>query len=266
MRENGEHMDHVHSHDAMAQEYWGREQKALDAIYSGGIQKYAEGLSADFIKAFDLRSRTIRCIDEGIVQDGISLAGSGVLLKESVALGILAHAHADGVTAHEGCGAVQLALKNAGKDPAEGDAYAQEWAKQLAEKAGLPYKGFIRLADMARPPEMHVARTVYYDGTGRLALSGAPGFPRGFIISRKYIAGHAIDELKVAISIAMGAHGFGERITEEQPLLVVPIGSSGNGALGVEDLHREAVEGSKEWGRRVRVDALNVPAHVLSGQ
>jgi hypothetical protein len=266
MRGHTEHMDHQHDHHELAQEYWAREQAALDAIYSGGMQKYAESLP-DLSKAFDLKSRTIRCIDEGIKQDGISLAGSGILLDESEVLGTIAHAHADGITCHEGCGAVALALKKAGKDPADADKVAQEWASQLAVRAGIPYKGFIRLADMARPPEMHIARTIYYDGTGRLALSGAPELPKGFIISRKYTNRHyAEHEIKVAIDIAMGDHGFGQLITEDQPLVIIPIAAVGRGELDADRLRQEVENASVGFGGRVRIDGLTVSEDVFDAE
>jgi len=259
-------MDHKHDHHALVQEYWAREQAAMDAIYSGGVQKYAESLP-DLSRAFDLQSRTIRCIDEGIEADGISLAGSGILLDESEVLDTIMHAHADGITCHEGCGAVALALKKAGRDPADADMVAQEWASQLAVRAGIPYKGFIRLADMARPPEMHIARTIYYDGTGRLALSGAPELPRGFIISRKYTNRHyAEHEIKVAIDIAMGDHGFGELITEDQPLVIVPVAVAGEGELGADHLRHEIENASRDFGGRVRIDDLTVSEDVLGAE
>jgi hypothetical protein len=172
-------------------------------------------------KMFAPKDTYVRCVDEGC-PGGIHMAGSGVLnpnweadLKGKVS----------GVYSHEGCGAVGLYIQAQKIKTDDPNAVADAEAKKVAEKLGVPYLGRIKAADMARPPAVHTARAIYYDGTGKLDASQLAGMPQGFHITRKILSdpAYAKAELDVCIGIAMGDHGFGELFTGKTPLYVVPV-------------------------------------------
>jgi hypothetical protein len=192
---------------------WGRISAA------GGFSSYAAALDGASA-AFTPTDRSVRCIDER-VPGGINIAGSGILLEENTLLARLRDAHADGVFSHAECGAAKLYANKAGLDPTRADEYGKEFATRIAAKLGVPYRGHLDVS----PSGLHIARAAYYDGTGSFDPTRHAGLPPGFVVSRRYHdVGYALDEIRVALSIAFGDHGFGDRFSGAEPFHLVAIG------------------------------------------
>lgn len=234
---------HHGDHHVDREEHWNQENGLFKAIYKAGIPHYFNELP-NIRNAFDLGDRTVRCIDEG-TPGGLHIAGSGILLNPERASGIFKRAQADGVTSHKECGAAALAFA---KLPPEeqakygnAEAYGVQFAQALARHAHVPYKG--HLVDLERPSGLHTARIIYYDGTGRFNCNSVPGLPKGFVISRRFLpSAYAKEEVKVAIEIALGSHGFGSHITKEAPLVIVAIGDPDDDKFSLFNVNSEILE------------------------
>jgi hypothetical protein len=178
------------------------------------------------------------------------------------AVAFVNRANPDAITSHEGCGAAAMAAKEKGLDPAE---YAVAWAKELAEKTGKPYAGHISAAEMARPAAFHNARVTYYDGTGTFNASQHPELPAGFHVSRRYDkAEYAKTEAAVSFSIATGAHGFGDLITDESPMYLVAVGEEGDGEFSTAALTKELEAVAAHVGSRAKVIGFTRPKAAMA--
>ncbi len=247
------------------EEYWQDSQNIFSEIYKSGIKKYLRKVPA-LKKAFLLHDYSVRCIDEG-TPGGIHIAGSGILLstkekktelKKVVAE--LKRAGVDGVYSHEGCGAAKLYAETIMKEPDKDRGYAIDWAKELSTIIDVPYKGHI--AELARPKEFHNARIIYYDGSGKFDPFKIKEIPDGFIISRYYLdQKYSKEELKIAISIALGHHGFGNKFTKDSPLIIAPIEGSENKTLylSLRQLETEVKDVSLQFGERIFVKGFKEP-------
>lgn len=255
-----EHMPEHHetAHHADPQEAWKKQKHLFEAMRDQGVQAYMESLP-EIERAFQLEDRCVRCIDEG-TPGGVHAAGSCILMDEAAALRFLKESDADGVTSHEGCGAAALYAKAHGMDVATSDDIGKKWAQEIAEKAGLPYKGHIAASEMSRPADLHHARVAYYDGTGSFDPSRVPGLPPGFVFSRRYAtAEQGKKEMNVSVGIATGGHGYGALITSEDPFYLIPVGSSDDPAFSVDALSAELEEIAQTSGGRVRISGFTRP-------
>ncbi len=217
---------------------------------------YVDTLS-NLNEAFVLSDRSIRCIDEGCC-GGLRMAGSGILYQgqaESALTG-----KADGVYSHEECGAAALYAKLNSLNPDNADQYGIEWAKNLADKLGVPYKGHIGIDNMVRPSGKHIAQVTYYDGSGQFEPSRLKSLPPGFVISRSLLdAEYAKQELRVSINIALGEHGLGKRFIPLTPFIIVPIGNPDDDKLSLDILTQEARSIAKAFNGRVVVNGFTAP-------
>jgi flagellar FliL protein len=175
-------------------------------------------------RALELKDTHLRCIDEGC-PGGLHMAGSGCLYEKAAED---LKGRISGIYTHDGCGAAKLYVESKQIKTDDPDAVADAEAKKLAAKLGVPFLGRIKAAQMTRPPALHDARALYYDGTGKLDPSQLPGLPKGFVVSRKHISdpGYALTESEVAIGIARGDHGFGELFTPAAPFYLVAVGGT----------------------------------------
>lgn len=256
---------HMEEHAKGLGEYWTESQELFSKIYKTGVRKYLETLPI-LSEGFRLEDHSVRCIDEG-TPGGIHVAGSGILLsasdkKEQLEQLVeeLVGAGADGVYSHEGCGAAKLYAETVMGNLDGAKDYAVEWAKKLALRLDAPYKGHI--TDLARPKEFHNARIAYYDGSGKFDPFKIKEIPDGFIISRYYLdSEYAREELKIALSIAFGHHGFGDKFTKDNPFIIVPIEKfvTKRKDISLSDLEREAREISAVYGDRVIVEGIREP-------
>jgi len=207
--------------------------------------------------AFVLNDRSIRCIDEGC-RGGLRLAGSGILCQDDAEAALAGKV--DGVYSHEECGAAALYARQSGLDSGKSDQYGIEWAQELAQRLGVPYKGHIGIGEMSRPSGLHIAQVTYYDGSGCFDPSRLEDLPPGFVISRSLLeAEYAKQELAVSVNIALGSHGLGERFTPQRPFIIVPIGSPNDDSLALGVLTQEAESVAKQFDGRALVSGFTAP-------
>ncbi len=194
-----------------------KEETKISKILHEGITS----LVGDKSQLFALKEKTLKCMDER-TPGGIHLAGAGILLGEEKTLQFIKDAQIEKVTWHKECGAVGLYLKKQGQTPSgeQIDEEAKKFAEALAKKAGIE----VAEEEMAGETSFHAARAIYFDNTGEFNFT--EDLPTGFVISRKFLpSDYAAEELKIAVSIAFGDHGFGKLFSVEQPLLVVAVSS-----------------------------------------
>ncbi|MDD5110480.1 MAG: hypothetical protein PHI63_04690 [Patescibacteria group bacterium] len=211
-------------------------------------------------KAFQPADRWLRCIDEG-TPGGVHMAGSGILLGVGAAAEAARAAGATTITSHEECGAAKLYATEKGLDPEKSDTYGQEFARDLAKELGVNYC-HLPLSEMARPAGLHVARVAYYDGTGSFDPSRLPDtLPAGFVISRRYLKpDYARRECEIAITIALGHHGFGELFTKDSPFILVVVGDAKDSAFSLQSLRTEIEPLVHPYHGRVVIDGFLTPA------
>lgn len=250
------------------EQYWAESQTIFSKINDMGLASYMESVP-NLSDAFKLEDHSVRCIDEG-TPGGIHIAGSGILLstedKKNELERIIEElrgAGVDGIYSHEGCGAAKLYLSGLPKEEQGKKDYtehAKDWAAKLAGILGVPYKGHI--TDLKRPKEFHNARIAYFDGTGKFDPFKTPEIPDGFIISRYYLdPDYAKAELAVALSIAMGDHGFGEKFTKDSPFIIAPIEKfkTRREGISMEEMMRDAEDVAHQYGDRVIVRGFREP-------
>ena len=235
--------------------YWQEGEQTIREILRVGMNRYTEGLKT-LSEAFKLKDHSLRCMDEG-TPGGVHCAGSGILLELDEVKDGFAEAHIDGIYSHAGCGAAVFYAKQQGLDAGFADEYGKEWAKSLAGNLGLPYKGHIEAEALARPSNLHIARAVYYDGTGTFDPSVCPDLPKGFVVSRKYMTPeYARKEAEIAIGIAVGNHGFGHKFSGDEPFLLIAVGRKGNNEPSLEKLKEELESVAGNYAGKVRVEGF----------
>lgn len=240
------------------EEYWEYQKNILNEIYSKGTKQYIENLTG-LPKAFQKNNKILRCIDEGVLVEhgGVHSAGSCILCGEKKAKEFLKKSGAKGITSHEGCGAAKLDAINKGIDPAKADEHGMQWAKHLAKISGIPYVGHIEAKQMGRPANFHIARVAYYDATGKFNPSAIKELPIGFVISRKYMnADQAIIEAGISASIATGHHGFGAKIDQKNPFVIIAVADPNNRNLSLENLKTELKSVKEEYKGKVIIDGF----------
>lgn len=247
--------EHIKEHEKhpSPKEYWEAQQPIFDQIYSEGMENYVKTIP-ELEKSFKLKDRDLRCIDER-TPGGIHLAGSGILMSDKKLEKTLFNADIKNVWTHEECGAAKLYAQKNGFNQEKSDEYARAWGETLEKKFGIKYRGHIKSAELQGPGGLHIARLAYYDATGQFDFQNVKELPPGFIISRKYLeADYAKAEMKVAISIAMGAHGFNDLINKKTPFIIVPIADGRDNKLSLKQLKNE-----------LKTIAQNNPAVIIDG-
>lgn len=241
--------------------WWAKDESIMHAVYQDGASRFfaaIPGIAAAFAES---GTREATCIDEGILSGEFRIAGSGILLPIEDAAELMRKAGVVVVTSHAECGAAGIAYRrerelatDAPVELAEVDAFAVERAKEIAARAGVEHR-HIPFDAMERPSGMHIARVIYVDGTGRFQSKGVLGLPRGFVVSRRYLgAANTLHDVRLAISIALGNHGFGERFTPENPLVIIAIGERGVGEFSTALFIKELEPVISEHGGRVGID------------
>lgn len=234
---------------------WQQEDDVVGDVLAKSMQSYWDSLS-DRGLAVELSDRGIRCMDEG-TPGGVRLAGSGILLgldrAERFARRVMADGGVSFVSYHRDCGAAGAYTAEHGGETFDN---AKSFAEKLAERLGVEACE----VKLERPEGFHIARAIHYDTTGSFDPSRVAGMPAGFVISAKY---HdevdALAELDMAISIAMGSHGFGDLFDREHPLLLVPVAANAsqlNQTTARISQHLDKL--AKPKRERIRVDSLMV--------
>ena len=246
------------SHAVQKEHEWLKGQEKISGILEQGMESYVDQMP-DLENAFVEGDHTLCCMDEGVAQGDMRSAGSGILTEGPEREAFIAKLKAAGVkdvTSHEGCGAAGLYKEKHGITDMTVDEVAIEQAKRMAEELDVPYKGHV--TELDRPKEFHNARVVYLDGTGRFNPSRVSELPQGFVVSARYMTPEqALSEVQLAIKIAFGEHGFGDKFSQDDPLVVVAIGDSTEPDFAGKDLERELKSIIGEG--RVHVDHFSVP-------
>lgn len=244
------------------EDYYNSEEEIYQNIYSNGFSKYVESLP-QLPEAFELKDKCIFCIDEG-TPGGIHAAGSGILLSDKESKKYFKKIKAEGIkfiASHENCGAAALAVKlyNELHDLkiTDIDEYAKKWTEEQARKWGLKPR-HINAEEMKRPERGHFARTCYYDLTGSFNWNEIKGLPAGFVISREFTnSDDAAKEVNIALDIAFGNHGLGEKLlNEEKPFLLVVVAKDEE---QLESTESELKEIKHHYGNKVKIDGFIKP-------
>lgn len=248
------------------QRMWEEQTESKAKIDKTGIERYVD--TFDDLTKREIFHRTdtrVGCMDEGCVDCGYRIAGSGILIKDEDRGAFEENCRKMGVTEithHEGCGAAGVYAKQIGsdRDPA---ALAEEFSKKTAAEYGST-ESYIPAEEMSRPKEFHATRFAYYDGTGRLNLKNAGGrLPNGFVLTRGLYpkADYAVAEAQLAFDIAAGHHGFGELITANEPFEIIVVGSADDPAMSLDALMKE-LEPLKA-DPRIKISGFEVSTQVL---
>jgi hypothetical protein len=217
------------------QTLWDTQQPTFERIKRVGFQQYyyerAHKDGVGFERAFTANPTVCICCDERIAQyagkkiTGRRIPGSGILEPNPELFAQTAHN--EGITtfySHAGCGAALKAAATAGidtKNPAAVKEFVVKWTTNFCEKYGFTYGGHIEADDMVPPGEIHPARALYFDTTGKFDPSAISGLPRGFVLSSRFVADPAANAA-VLMGIAFGDHGMGrERFIKDNFLIVI---------------------------------------------
>ncbi|MCK9352344.1 MAG: hypothetical protein M0P76_06200 [Candidatus Pacebacteria bacterium] len=233
---------------------WKEQSRIFRKIKENGFEVYASSLKK-LSDMFGVQDGYVRCVDEG-TPGGFHAAGSGILRSKKEMLKIFRDAGVRGVTSHDGCGAAKMFAKANCKDETCGDAEGKKWAKELASELGVPYR-HISFAKMQRPKEFHISRAAYYDGTGCFNFGDGKKLPPGYIISRQIQSEKAsLSEILLGLNISFGPNGFGERITEDEPFILVAVGKTKTDTVR---LKKELRSLEHPYGKKVIIDGFTAP-------
>ncbi|MFA6534538.1 MAG: hypothetical protein WCT37_05235 [Patescibacteria group bacterium] len=274
-------------------ERWEDQNSAMEGLVVDGAAMTLDTENKPEAKEAILEGKeSLCCIDEGTghmeMNGKLTLAGSGILYPpknnwqerlEKVAdrclmLGIRE------VTSHDGCGAAAKAFERDGGKAVLGemtaDEYGQKWAKELQalmnkklnQAEAVSYRNISATGPdgMVRPAEFHDARTIWFDATGNFNPDKLGNkVPHGFLINDgnevklaedEAEKNYPFEELELAIDIAFN-HGFNEKFTPAEPLVVVVLATS---AEELEEIKSEVAK----YLPATDVDRIKVDGAVLA--
>jgi hypothetical protein len=277
--------ENINTPEAKKDQAWESQQDMMEAIYTGGFEGFFNKIP-ERGRAFDSQKKLVCCMDEGVThvesESKLSLAGSGILYPagsweerlERVAE-LLHSLGVEEVTSHDGCGAAKLAWERDGGNKKLGhltpDEYGRKWSLEL--QALLNTKTnlhdiahrHISHGEMKRPPEFHNARMVYFDGTGTFNPDKLNDkIPNGFVIDyrnetrlakNRQEMDYPFEELKVALEIAFGNHGFGKKFTPENPLVISVITKGDKDDKLMEKIEKLI---PSDLTHKVKIDSLTI--------
>jgi len=213
------------SHSQLAAEFAAGNEQVTALLY--GRLSFKQAMKPAKVKI-------LGCMDDGTDEALSRAAGSLILLPLDDAVRIVEEMKRElgleligyhGSEDDGGCGAAAKYLhdiRHIESPTLEQIIEIAKWSSErLAKKTGL--KAMEMVLDRSHH---HVARAVYYDGTGK--MTSTKGLPRGFVVSRRFLPRHyAQVEVATAVSIAM-AHGYGDLFCDPHPIALVAIGKDGN--------------------------------------
>ena len=220
--------NHEHAHgnlEAQKDAAWQASSKQMAEIAeNGGFAEHVRENRRHAREAFPSKASCVCCMDGRISAGGARAAGSGLLLDQSGRESFIHELKKAGVTVatrHPDCGAEGVYTKRRMAEGVSREEAADEikgWYAYLAKQLGgksvetVPVSG-----------EFHNERAIYYDFTGTFNPAAARRvFPPGFVISRKYLGEqNAKKDVELGITIATGDHGFGDRFTSGEPLMLI---------------------------------------------
>jgi len=198
-------------------------------------------------------NRIIGCIDGRVLPEGcLGLAGSGILLPRDPETDLPKEQYMKILTemvkkdeletltwhrGHGGCGAAKIYLKSKGiEKPTDDQATeaAQSFAERLGAELSRRAEKKVKVKE-AEAPGGHNETGVYVDFTNKLdlmpELDTERELPNGFMINPRLTNDfkYAVEEIKVAVSIAFGSHGKGsDAFTKEEPFFIMLVDYKGN--------------------------------------
>ncbi len=192
---------------------------------NGGFSVLAEKHQSEVKEMTSHTGDCVFCMDGRVApkENGVAVAGSGLLLKDDdeakeFFVSELRSRGVKKVFLHEDCGAVGLyaKIKNISLEQAEKD--AQQWAEELTELLG----GNEKPKKLPVALDFHNEQLVYITFTNNFCIKNAPDFPTGFQVDANVVSfENVLAQVKVAINIACGSHGFCERFTKDSPFTIV---------------------------------------------
>jgi hypothetical protein len=255
--------DHNHNHEERANELW---QKSEELTFIKGMKAgktVAEVMGQlDLAKAFAKGSEVEGCSDGRILEHRLGAAGNGILLrpKELQRFILTNRGKIKEVKSHDGCGAAKIKfdlMKAAGEALPPGvttsDQLGIHFSHELAEKLGADYS---HTSAVEMSGQVHNERAIYLDGTGKFNPKALSELPAGFMCSGPALGlspKYQKDELAILAKIALGDHGFGERLTPDSPLYIMVSATNRAQLIGLEIVARKAAE---EFQGRVKVDGF----------
>ena len=248
--------EHGHNKEleAQMQGEWDKQEPDMSEILKKGATDFLAKVGFENNRV--VSHETVCCMDEGTahIVDGenkFAMAGSGILFPASSwserldrVADLYIKLKVKKVTSHDGCGAAGIAWKrDGGKEGTGGataDEYGRKWVSELQkiinDKLKTSGGGEVEIAnvgsnEMVRPEKFHNARVIWFDGVGDFNPHKlGDKVPKGFLIEYGLITENAktteennypFAELQVAIDIALGSHGLGNKFTKESPFLIV---------------------------------------------
>lgn len=258
---------------------WDIWNEDMEFLWKNGSKQYFQKNFPNLQAVFLKETTAVVCIDEGCAHKDyngkgkLTVAGAGILLsaiseeeRVQIVAEMFTRSGIQNITSHGGCGAVGLAYKRDFPDSnptlQELEDYGKKWTEKVAAEMGRMGREaraeHIPAEEMERPAEFHTARAVYFDGVGGFNPNKEIGLPMGFVISRRFLPDkYAAEELKVAVNIAFGQHGFGKMFTEKSPFMVVPLAGNETDLESLKEEIKNAL-GSSENFSKIKIDGLVV--------
>ncbi|MEW6610509.1 MAG: hypothetical protein AB1352_02705 [Patescibacteria group bacterium] len=290
------HREHAGHHELKEKKRteWDRSHPVTVKLLQGGAQQFMSDLH-HLKEAFSAEMHCVCCMDEGTAHmergSKLFMAGSGILypaarwderLERVVQLFI--DSQITEITSHDGCGAASIAFQRDGGEEGTGcataDEYGKKWCRELQEKMNEKLvivekmgEGIdnvhIHENEMARPPEFHVARVVWFDTTGEFTKPEVlvEEIPKGFAINyhafaSREMASYPLSELEVAIKIAFSEHGFDEEFTKDHPFCIIVIAENEEMKEEAMKMIEEVIQGNEEISKfkeRIKIDGFVKP-------
>jgi len=241
---------------------WNSTHECMQSIRAdGGFSVFALK-NQNEVGNMTLHERDCVCCMDGRVapfKNAVAIAGSGLLVKDDpVARDLLVEKllsqGVQKVFLHEDCGAVGLYSleKGISREHAEKDASA--WAEELS---GL-LKGNTHPETLSVTLDFHNEQCVYLTFLDRFSLQDIQAFPTGFQVSGSVVSfDDALAQVGVAIDIALGDHGFGDRFTQKDPFTVVIVAKNKEELQKIQS-NQNLIQLIKKYNGRVMIDGFVV--------
>ena len=243
--------------------YFADQDEEVNFIIQNGMRKYVAGLDG-VGRIFRSSDRILRCMDEGTPNGNVHRAGSGYNFGLKDTIEFAKRARVTAVSWHTFCGAVKLHLQGEGTSDITATMVDHE-AKQFAEEVAAALGVECVEENLSRPEDLHVARCLYYDGTGQFDQTGISELPSGFALSRKFEndVEKAKWQAEVACDIAFDEHhGFGQLFTGRTPFLLIAVAEDEEQerklVVELDEVVDNVMAAHPEWQGRIQVDSFTM--------
>ncbi len=253
--------------------------KNLDTLWeeskqSSFIQRIKGGesaqdiISSQLIESEGLRPNKTECSDGRCPHERneFSAAGGGAFYSEELFTKMLErNPGITVITTHDGCGAANLYFGIAQKDGTvpEGVTTAAEYAaycaQEKATKHGLTYQ-HISAAEFVAPE--HHERGVVMDLTGYFHYRNVSGMPNMFISQTASVdtLENAVGEVSVLTGIGTGEHAFGDRLTKEDPFIILVAAKDSD---QLSDARIALATALEKFGDKILIEGFIVPTSLV---